>query len=100
MAGKDRTRKPSRQEAAGRVLGAFTQDPQGEGGLSSIGQLMKLLGMGSDLTSAAGGPQWLPEEYRNAGTRYLEPDDADGKKGAQSGGTQSGGFEEILSTLI
>lgn len=70
-----KTRKPSRQEAAGRILGSFTQDPRGEGGLSSVGHLMRLLGMGADVTQAAGGPQWLPEEYRNVGTRYLELDD-------------------------
>jgi len=75
MPGKDRTRKPSRQEAAGRVLGMFTQDQSGQ--QTSLGNLMQILGMGADVTQAAGGPQWLPEEYRNVGTRYLDDPDYD-----------------------
>tara|TARA_R110000824_G_scaffold17959_3_gene71911 strand:+ start:1663 stop:1890 length:228 start_codon:yes stop_codon:yes gene_type:complete len=75
MPGKDRTRKPTRQEAAGRVLGQFTE---GDFGLTTgLGNLMNFLGMGSDLSAAAGGQQWLPEEYRAKGSRYLEPDDDD-----------------------
>jgi len=74
MAGKDRTRKPTRQEAAGRVLGQFTEGEYGW--QTGLGNLMNFLGMGADLTQALGGPQWLPEEYRATGTRYLEPPDA------------------------
>ena len=38
MPGKDRTRKPTRQEAAGRVLGQFTE---GDFGLTTgLGNLM------------------------------------------------------------